>query len=66
VRVVPNIQVLITDGGTMKFEGYCENIKLQMRDYHSKTEMFSIEMGGCNIVLGVEWWHKCFPITMEF
>jgi hypothetical protein len=28
-----------------------------MGDYTLKTHMFSISMGGCDIVLGVEWLH---------
>jgi hypothetical protein len=28
--------------------------------------MFSIDMGGCDIVLGVEWLHTLGPIIMDF
>jgi hypothetical protein len=28
--------------------------------------MFSIDMGGCDIVLGVEWLHTLGPILMDF
>jgi hypothetical protein len=35
--------------------GCCENMCLQIGDYSLKSHMFSIEMGGCDIVLGVEW-----------
>jgi hypothetical protein len=54
-KPVSNFQILIDNGGTMKCGGNCENVKLQMDDYHMKTHMFSITMGGCDIVLGVEW-----------
>jgi hypothetical protein len=57
VRPVSNFQILIANGGTMKCGGRCENVKIQMGDYHMKTHMFSISMGGCDIVLGVEWLH---------
>jgi len=50
----------------MKCEGHYENIKLQMGYYHLKAHMFSIEMGGCNIILGSEWLHTLGPITMDF
>eukprot|EP00253_Pinus_taeda_P012205 PITA_12205 len=66
VRAVSNFQVQITDGGTMKCEGRCENAKLQMGDYQLKTHMFSIHMGGCDIVLGAEWLRTLWPITMDF
>eukprot|EP00253_Pinus_taeda_P018379 PITA_18379 len=66
VRAVSNFQVQIVDGGIMKCEGRCENVKLQMGDYHLKTRMFSIHMGGCDIVLGVEWLRTLGLITMDF
>eukprot|EP00253_Pinus_taeda_P007083 PITA_07083 len=66
VREISNFQVQIADGGTMKCEGRCENVKLQMGDYQLKTHMFSIHMGGYDIVLGVDWLHTLGPITMDF
>eukprot|EP00253_Pinus_taeda_P002438 PITA_02438 len=66
VRAVSNFQVQIVDGGTMKCEGRCENVKLQMGDYQLKTHMFAIHMGGCDIVLGAEWLRTIGPITMDF
>ena len=66
IHPVNNFQVLITNGGTMKCGGHCENVKLQMGDYHLNTLMFAIDMSGCDIVLGVEWIHTLGPITMEF
>ena len=50
----------------MKCGGRCENVKLQMGDYHLKTCMFAIDMGGCDIVLGAEWLRTLGPITMDF
>lgn len=66
VWVVSNFQFLIVDGGTMKYEGRSENIKLYMGDYHLKTHMFSIEMGGCDIFLSSKWLHTMGLITMDF
>eukprot|EP00253_Pinus_taeda_P017311 PITA_17311 len=66
VRAVSNFQVQIADGGTMKCDGCCENVKLQMGDYQLKTHMFSIHMGRCDIVLGAEWLRTLGPITMDF
>ena len=41
-------------------------ILLQIGDYQLKTRMFAIDMGGCHIVLGVEWLRTPRPITMDF
>ena len=43
---------MIANGGMIKCGGCYENVKLQVGDYHLKTHMFSIDMGGCDIVLG--------------
>ena len=51
VHHIPNLQIIIENGGIVKCGGWCENMKLQMGDHHHKTHIFSIEMGGCNVVL---------------
>jgi hypothetical protein len=66
VPLVYNFQILIANGGTMKCGVRCENLKLQTGDYTLKTHMFSISMGVCDIVLGVEWIHTLGPITMDY
>jgi hypothetical protein len=57
---------MIENGGIMKFGGRCENVKLQMGEYHFKTHMFVFEMGGCNVVLRVEWLQDLGLVTVDF
>jgi len=66
VRAISNFHVQIAYGGTMKCEGHCEDVKIQMGNYQLKTHMFVIYMGGCDIVLDVEWLLTLGPITMDF
>jgi hypothetical protein len=66
IHAVNKFQIMIANGGSMKCGGHCENVCLQIGDYSLKSHMFSIEMGGCDIVLGVEWLHTLGPITMDF
>jgi hypothetical protein len=47
-------------------EGACENVRLQIGDYHLKSHMFAIDMGGCDIVLGADWLRTLGPILMDF
>lgn len=63
---ISNFQIMTANNGTMKCGGRCENVKLQIGEYHLKTHIFSIEMGGCDIVLGVEWLCTLGSITMDF
>jgi hypothetical protein len=66
IRAINNFQIMIANGGSMKCGGHCENVCLQIGHYHLKSHMFSIEMGGCDILLGDEWLHTLSPILMDF
>jgi hypothetical protein len=50
----------------MKCGGHCENVHLQIGQYHMKSHMFSIDMGGYDIVLCDEWLRTRGPILLEF
>jgi hypothetical protein len=66
IHAVNNFQIMIANGGSMKCGGCCENVCLQVGDYHLKYHMFSIDMGGCDIMLGVDWLRTLGPILMDF
>jgi len=66
IHVVNNFQIMISNGVSMKCGGHCENVHLQIGDYHLKSHMFAIGMGGCDIVLGAEWLRTLGPILMDF
>jgi hypothetical protein len=66
IHAVNNFQIMIANGGSMKCGGRCENVRLQIGDYHLKSHMFSIDMGGCDIVLGADWLRTLGPILMDF
>jgi hypothetical protein len=57
---------MIANGGSMKCGGCCENVCLQIGDYHLKSHMFSIDMGGCDIVLSADWLRTLGPILIDF
>lgn len=66
-------QIMIANGESMKYGGHCENVCLQIGQYHMKSHMSFIYMGDCEIVLGVEWIRTLGPIliylkelTMQF
>jgi len=54
IHPINNFQIMIANGGSMKCGGHCENVHLQIGQYHMKSHMFVIDMGSCDIVLGVE------------
>jgi hypothetical protein len=52
ICAINNFQIMISNGVSMKCGGRCENVCLQIGQYHMKSHMFSINMGSCDIVLG--------------
>jgi hypothetical protein len=54
ILAINNFQIMITNYSSMKCGGRCENVHLQISRYHLKYHMFSIDMGDCDIVLGME------------
>jgi hypothetical protein len=66
IHAINNFKIMIANGGSMKCGGCCENVRLQIGDYHLKSHMFAIDMGGCDIVLGADWLRTLGPILMDF
>lgn len=48
-------QVMIVDEGTINCLGKFHNIKLNMGEYLLDGLMISIQVGGVDVVLGVQW-----------
>jgi hypothetical protein len=66
VHAIHNFKIMIANGGMMKCGGRCENVKLEIGEYHLKYHMFSIEMGGCDIFLDAKWLCTLGPVSMDF
>jgi hypothetical protein len=63
---VNNFQIMIVNCSSMKCRGHGENVHLQIGQYNLQYNMFFVDMGGCDIVLSVEWLCTLCPITMDF
>jgi hypothetical protein len=57
---------MTSNWGYIKCHGWCEKMKLKVGEYSLKTDMFFIVMGGCDIVLSVEWLTTSNPVAMDF
>jgi hypothetical protein len=66
IHAINNFQIMIANGSSMKCGGHCENVCLQICDYHLKSHMFAIDMGSCDIVLGADWLRTLGLILMDF
>jgi hypothetical protein len=59
-------QVMIADGGTINCSGKCHSIKLNMGGYLLDSPMVAIQMGGVDVVLGVQCLQSLGTIALNF
>jgi len=57
---------MVASGGTINCYGKCHNIKLSMGEYVLNSPMISFQMGGANVVLGVQWLQSLGTIAFNF
>eukprot|EP00253_Pinus_taeda_P016234 PITA_16234 len=62
----PECQVMIANGGMINCSGKCHNIKLSIRECVLTSLMFSIPMGGVDVVLGVQCLQSLGTIAFNF
>jgi hypothetical protein len=59
-------QVMIANGGTINCPGKCRSIKLNMEEYFLDSPMISIQMGGVDVGLGVQWLQSLGIVAFDF
>jgi hypothetical protein len=62
----PKFQVMIAYGGTINCSGKCHRIKLNMGEYLLDRLMIVIQMGGDDVVLGVQWLKSLGTMAFNF
>jgi len=59
-------EVMIVDGGTINCLEKCHNINLTMGEYVLNSPMIFIQMGGFDVVLGVQWLQSLGTMVLNF
>ena len=57
---------MIADGGQIQCKGSCAEIPLAIGNYGYTSDMFALPLGGCDVVLGVQWLRTLGPILWDF
>jgi len=61
-----NFEVLVGNGGKIACKGTCRNVKLSMGQYILKSDMYVLPLGGCDIILGIQWLRTLGTIQWNF
>uniref|UniRef100_A0A6N2JVX6 Chromo domain-containing protein n=1 Tax=Salix viminalis TaxID=40686 RepID=A0A6N2JVX6_SALVM len=60
------LQVKVANGDILLSEGKCSNIPFIMQGHTYHTDFYIITLGGCDVVLSVQWLSTLGPILWEF
>jgi hypothetical protein len=55
VYPVPDMKVMVADGKKIENVGKCHKVKLQIQDFNLESELYTVPLGGVDVVLGVQW-----------
>ena len=58
--------VKIADGGKVSTQGTLSQVPIRIQDYECITDLYAIPLGGCDVVLGVQWLRTLGPILWDF
>ncbi|KAK0576492.1 hypothetical protein LWI29_018286 [Acer saccharum] len=58
--------VMVGDGGQIKSKGGCSAVTIKFDQYDYTSDMLSLPLGGCDVVLGVQWLRTLGPVLWDF
>jgi hypothetical protein len=55
VYIVPNMKVTVTDDKQIGNVIKCHKVKLQIQYFNLESKLYTVPLGGVDVVLGVQW-----------
>lgn len=65
-REESHLTVQVANGAILPCLGHCKVISLKLQDYTSKVNLYMLTLGGCDLVLGVDWLRGLGPVLWNF
>ncbi|CAN6581753.1 unnamed protein product [Malus baccata var. baccata] len=59
-------EVMIADGGTISSSGCTKDAQLSIGGYNCQIDLLSLPLGGCDVVLGVQWLSSISLVLWDF
>ncbi|KAH9292048.1 hypothetical protein KI387_042763 [Taxus chinensis] len=66
VHPYSSFKVMIANGGSLSSKGKCHNVCIVIGDYTLRSDMFSLPLSGCDVVLGAQWLCTLGPMLWDF
>ena len=55
VHPVPDMKVMVADGKKIEKVEKCHKVKLQIQDFKLESELYTLPLGGVDIIMGIQW-----------
>lgn len=66
VQSIEFLEGMIVDGGKVKSSGCCKAFAIPLGGYNCMVDLYSLILGGCDMVLGVYWLSTVCPVLWDF
>ena len=66
VHPFSSFKVMVANGSTLPCKEKCCSVCISIVDYSLRSNMFSIPLGGCSMILGTQWLCTLGPILWDF
>lgn len=60
------LAVQIANGDKISCLGYCQNVKIHFNNFDSLIDLYVLNLGGCDVVLGIQWLRELGTIEWNF
>ncbi|KAF5450607.1 hypothetical protein F2P56_030941, partial [Juglans regia] len=60
------ITVRVANGDSMNGEGLVQQLQFQMQGHNFTTDFFLLPLGGCDVVVGMQWLRTLGPVLWDF
>jgi hypothetical protein len=57
---------MVADRATLPCQGYCKAVSFKLQGYSFKSHLYLLSLGGCDMVLAVDWLRLLGPILWDF
>lgn len=62
----PDLSVAVADGSKLSSQAICKNLAWAMQGEEFVAEVRLLPLGGCDMVLGIQWLSTLGPVTWDF
>ena len=66
INIAEQVEVRVANGEKMRSEGLIEQMQFQMQGNQFNTDFFLLPLGGCDVVVGMQWLRTLGPVLWDF